>query len=268
MPTARSAGWIRRAQALVLRARAAPADPARATAAFEAAGTALELAPEDPAAIQVRLLACLPLKDFASGQRAWERLDPAGAAPADLAAVNLARVALDVAQGAPAQARRAMDEAQRVDPTSPDVYLWSAWLAVQGQNAPGALAALRKAVAKVSSPVPAVTRTLPLPADVGAITNGLVTLAAGDATHEQDLLLGMAVLDWLGQEPDRALARVTPVVSHSEDADLWGLYARLLAARHDDAAAIEAAGRAAALDPRQPAWTALGAQARAAGKER
>ncbi len=256
---------LRRAQALVLQAQAHPADTARSTAALEATTSALELGRGDPAAIQARLLAALVVKDFAAGQRAFERLDTTGAAPGDLAGVYVARVALDVAQGVPAQSQRWMDEAVRLDPRSPDVWLWSATLAVAGQNPGGALGALRRAVAAVDVSSRDGLRTLPMRADVALLTNGLVNLVGGDASRERDLTLGLSVLDWLGGQPDRAVARIAGASGGSEDAALWALYARLLWARKDQYGAADAIARARALDGRTPAWAELARKIEAGG---
>ncbi len=248
---------LRRAQALVLEAQANPGDARRSAAALEATAVALELSRGDPAAIQARLLAALVVGDFAAGQRAFERLETSGAAPGDLAGVYLARVALDLAQGVPAQSQRWMDEAVRLDPGSRDVWLWSATLAVAGQNPGAALGALRRAVPAVSAETRAGLRTLPMHADVATLTNGLVNLVGADSARARDLTLGLSVLDWLGGQPDRAIARLAAAVEGSEDATVWALYARLLWGQHDQYGAADAIGRARQLDGRSPAWVEL-----------
>jgi len=255
---------LRRGQVALLEARARPGDAAAAAAA-EAAGLAWEADRAGVGATQLRLLAAIGTRDYAAAQRAYDRVVVDRAGPADHGNLLLARVAVDLARSAPSQARSAAEEAVRADPNGADARLWLASVHLAGDNGPGALAALRSAVAAVDGTRPAPTETVPVPVSTAELTSGLVSLMSGRSEHERDLALALAVLDWLGGAPDRALARVEAEIPRSDDPDLAGLHARLLLGAGDGVGALAAAERAAALAPRQPAWTQLVSRARARG---
>lgn len=244
-------------QASLLAAREgdAAARDLAATQARESAATV-----EGVGGVQAVILGCSLVGDWACVERAWDRADPASASPRDRARLYQARAAAALARALPRDADPAIETALAADPRAPEGYLLAAASALASQDPTRALEALSRGVRRVDGSAArrrSSTDTLPVLIDLAALRQALAAAVDGDDARRS---LGLAAVAWLGGQPTQA-GNDLEGVELEGSAVAAGLQARLSLERGAAQRALAAADQALAVEPGEPGWHLLRAQA-------
>jgi predicted Zn-dependent protease len=100
-----------------------------------------------------------------------------------------------------------------------------------------------------------------VPADAGAVREGLARRLAADPRGAESVAFGTAAVAWLDGDVGAALAAVEPAVATGADAEALALKARLLLARGEAAGALAAIDGALARRPKEAAFLLVRAEA-------
>lgn len=237
--------------------------PDRMQGAADSADAVLTTRPRDPTAAQVRMLASLSAGDIASARKAWGNADTHGLPGPDTAQLFLTAVEIALAGSVAREAVPQLEAAQRADPASPDVWLWTARIGLEAADGNMAIAALRSAVANVDGT--AANRNplgyaLPRPADGARVQAMLHAQLDGAVGQENGLAVGLATVDWLSGNNVRALEEISRLVRDGTDPEALILGARIYLAAGRAADALPLAEAAAGARPKEAHFQILRAR--------
>lgn len=228
--------------------------PDRMRGAADAADSVLAARPHDATAAQVRMLASLAAGDITSARKAWGNADAHGLPGPDVAQLFLTAVEIDLTGSVAREAIPQLEAAQKADPASPDVWLWTARVGLEARDGNMAIAALRSAVAHVDGTASRrnpLGYALPRPADAAKVQAMLHDQLDGAVGQGNGLAVALATVDWLSGNNARALEGISRLVRDGTDPDAMILAARIHLAAGDAAKALPLAEAAAAARPKE-----------------
>ena len=238
-------------------------DPKAMQGAADSAESVLVSRPADATAAQVRMLTALAMNDLLSARRAFANADLHDLPGPDAAQILLTAVDLDLQGKATREAIPRLELAQRADPISPDVWLWTADVGLQAHDPSIAVDGLQAAVVHVDGTAGRrnpLIYSLPRPANPARITAMLHEQLDGVAGREDGLTLSLAVVDWLSGKPEVALTEVQGLVNEGTNPYALVLAARIRLQQGNAAAALPWAEAAAAQRPKESGFQLLRAQ--------
>ncbi len=235
----------------------------RMTGAADSADGVLAVRPHDPTAAQVRMLAALAAGDVQGARKAWGNADTKGLPGPDTAQLFLTAVELDLVGQVAREAMPQLESAQHADPASPDVWLWTARIALESSDPAMAIAAMRSAVRHVDGSAARrnpLAYALPRPADGARVETLFHTALDGAAGQEKGLAVSLATAEWLQGHDVRALEGIQRLLEDSTDPEALVLAARIHLAAGAPAVALPLVEAAAAAQPKEGEFALLRAQ--------
>ena len=232
----------------------------RMRGAADAADAVLGDRPNDATAAQVRMLAALATGDLLGARKAWGNADTHGLPGPDVAQLLLTAVELDLAGQVAREAIPRLEAAQRADPASPAVWIWTARIALEAGDGNMAVQALRSAVAQVDG---SAGRRNPLrfalgrPVDTARVEELLRARLTGAAGQEKGLAVGLATLQWLQGRNTEALNGIAKLARDGTDPEAQVLAARIYFAAGRPADALPLVEQAAAARPKESRFQLL-----------
>lgn len=231
--------------------------------AADSADSVLASRPHDATAAQVRMLAALAAGDVQGARKAWGNADTHGLPGPDTAQLFLTAAELSLVGHVAREAMPQLESAQRADPVSPDVWLWTARIALEAQDPNMAVNAMRSAVTHVDGSAARrhpLAYALPRPADAAAVLSLLHKTLDGAAGQEKGLAVSLAAAEWLRGNDNAALEHVARLVQNGTDPEAMVLAARIRLANGQADAALPLAESAAAARPKEGEFALLRAR--------
>ncbi|MSP55741.1 MAG: hypothetical protein EXR69_09090 [Myxococcales bacterium] len=232
-------------------------------AAAGAADRVLASRPYDATAAQVRMLAALAAGDLQGARKAWGNADNHGLPGPDVAQLLLTAAELALVGQVAREAMPQLESAQRADPASPDVWLWTARIALEAQDSNMAIKAMRSAITHVDGSATQrhpLAYALPRPADAATVLSMLHRTLDTAVGQERGLAVSLAAVEWLRGNHKVALEHVARLVQDKTDPEAMVLASRIWLANERADLALPLAEAAAAARPKEGEYALLRAR--------